>query len=90
MSKRRQRRAAAEPTEKQLFEACLAFHTLQVRYRCRHDPKAPVLLRHLVIVMSEDGDSETIHRFVSADAADRWRTHEIIRETIKVAMRTKP
>lgn len=32
----------------------------------------------------------TIHRFASEDAARRWREHEIIRETIKVAMRTRP
>lgn len=37
-----------------------------------------------------NGLAFTIHRFVSEDAARRWREHEIIRETIKVAMRTKP
>lgn len=34
--------------------------------------------------------SFAIHRFASEQAARLWREHEIIRETIKVAMRTKP
>jgi hypothetical protein len=35
-------------------------------------------------------DALEIHRFPSEAAARRWREHEIIRETVKVAMRTKP
>lgn len=34
--------------------------------------------------------SFAIHRFASEADARRWREHEIICETIKVAMRTKP
>jgi hypothetical protein len=100
------------PTENQLFEAMLAFHTLKMRYRIESIPHAPAGQQFVVRVVPEMmvGDVEfmgakglppvlegpipnaayTIHRFVSEDAARRWREHEIIRETIKVAMRTKP
>lgn len=101
---RRARRSAPPlpaPTNNQLFEAMLAFATLKMRYRLEAHPSAPLSMRFIVRVMPEmmvtqdlieDGSilAGTIHRFPSEDTARRWREHEIIRETIKVAMRTKP
>lgn len=89
------------PTDNQLFEAMLAFATLKMRYRLEQHLSGPPAMRFVVKVLPEmmitqdlveDGSilAGTIHRFTSEDAARKWREHEIIRETIKVAMRTKP
>lgn len=101
---RRARRSAPPPpapTDNQLFEAMLAFNTLKMRYRLEVHPSAPLTMRFVVKVLPEmmitqelveDGSilAGTIHRFASEATARLWREHEIIRETIKVAMRTKP
>lgn len=98
---RRSRSAAPlpEPSDNQLFEAMIAFSTLKMRYRIESIPEAPPTQRFIVRVLPEtvltaegqiNPSSASIHRFTSEQTARMWREHEIIRETIKVAMRTKP
>jgi len=93
-----------EPSEAQLFEALLAFETLKMRYVLEANPNAPPDFRYVVRVMpegmgggfvaslqhlTEPSVTFSLHRFTSEDAARRWREHEIVRETIKAAMRAK-
>ncbi len=99
---RRARRSAPPvpaPTEAQLFEAMLAFATLKMRYRLELLSNAPPTMRYIVRVIPEmmmsaeepiDPTKVHLHRFTTEADARTWREHEIIRETIKVAMRTKP
>lgn len=103
-TKRKSRRSRSspplsEPSEAQLFEAMLAFATLKMRYRLEQNRLAPVGQQYVVRVIPENvltaeepipQEKLAIHRFVSEQTARRWREHEIIRETIKVAMRTRP
>lgn len=99
---RRSRKSAPLPeaTENQLFEAMLAFATLKMRYRLEKQPWAPPGLQFVVRVVPEmllsaeapiePSQAFSVHSFHNEQAARMWREHEIIRETIKVAMRTKP
>lgn len=90
-----------EPTENQMTEALIAFSAIKVRYRLERDDNAPVAMRFRVVVIPDmvlteeeatapGSDRFTIHRFTTEQAARQWREREIIRETVKVAMRTRP
>ncbi len=99
---RRSRNAARlpEPTERQLFEAMLAFNTLKMRYRLEKLPHAPPGLQFVVRVVPEmvlsaeqpiePSQAFSVHSFRTEADARMWREHEIIRETVRAAMRTKP
>lgn len=101
---RRARRSAPpppEPSDNQLFEAMCAFERLKVRYRLESNRDAPPMFRFIVRIVPEmmitqdlieDASifAAPIHRFASEQDARRWREREIIRETVKAAMRAKP
>lgn len=102
--KRRRSRSAPplpEPSDNQMTEALIAFGTLKVRYRLERDDNAPAAMRFRVVVVPDmvlteeaaaarGSDCFTIHRFTTEQSARQWREREIIRETVKVAMRTRP
>lgn len=94
-----------EPSDKQMLEAMCAFERLKVRYKLMQFGEREFVVRVEPEWMAEatitdaypptvpSGDLDCafrLHRFVNEKAARQWREREIIRETVKVAMRTRP